>query len=68
ASSSALPDSSLGSTPHRTREPKPKASDVLKMEHVGSLLSDVVKSHELRNEIVEELILIGGGKVAQNWM
>jgi hypothetical protein len=24
-------------------------------------------SHELRNELVEELILIGGAKVVQNW-
>jgi hypothetical protein len=24
-------------------------------------------SHELRNELVEEVILIGGAKVVQNW-
>ena len=27
-----------------------------------------ISSHELRNETVEELILIRGGKVVQNWM
>ena len=25
------------------------------------------KSHEMRNELVEELILIGGATVVQNW-